>query len=559
MPEFSTEKRKADVLVIGSGAAGAMAAIKAAEKGARVILATKKALGASVTLVARGGFQAAFGYSNPEDCPEVHIKDTLAAGYQLNDRNLVDRMAHEIIGLVNEMESWGINLIRKNGKWDQKPMTGSSFPRHLHHYDTTGQALMKCLRDRVKRTNISIIPHVTLADLFLEEGRIAGAWGIRQQTGQFLILQAPTVILATGGAAQLYAVNDNPAMATGSGYAMGFQAGVELIDMEMIEFQPAVCHPPSLLRFAPNASAWIARGARLYNGRGERFARKFFPEKGERMTRALIARAIGIEIAEGRGTEHGGVYLDLSDFKAEELTNVGPAILKAFVKAGIDLHYQPMEITPSAHCFLGGIRIDENGQTKVPGLYAAGETAGGVHGANRLGGNSISAALVFGARAGTAAALFAKDTKVCEPSREGVEKAKKRILGLLHSPKGGVASKEVFKNIQEIMQKSAAMVRTESGLSKASKNLHQMVEELLPRLCVADDISRPMAEAARCLEVSNLALTAVLVVSAALRRQESRGFHYRADFPAQNDIQGTACILLSRGVGGQPEFGRLAR
>lgn len=519
-----------DVLVIGGGAAAAMAAIRANEKGAGVIMMTKSGFPGGASVMARSGFQAAVGHSDPADSPEIHYKDTMKAGGGLNNPELVRRLTEEIIRIVRDLDLWGVNLVREGDKFLQRLRVGCTYPRHLHHYDTTGKVLMQTLKEQVIKRNIPVMSHTMTVDLLSNGGSICGALALDYNNLKWFVVEAGAVVIATGGTGWLYAVTDNSPMMTGDGYAIALRQGLALIDMEMIDFQLQVCYPDAMKRYPPNSSAWIAAGAHFYNGLGERFMKRHQPETLEKSSRAMINRAVGIELHEGRGTRNGGVYLDLSTIPAEDLSKIGPSIYNMFSKNGIDLSCQPMELAPGSHTFLGGILIREDGSTELKGLYAAGEVSGGVHGANRLGGNAVTDPLVFGDLAGSAAAVCAKGYKKPSLPDKEIEKLLSLAQGLTERTEG-IAPKEVIKRVQNIMHENVGIVRSAAKLQKAIAALEEIEVEDIPRLVARGRTTRETAaELKRSYEVANMVSVGKVIALAALERRESRGAHYRYDF-----------------------------
>lgn len=525
------ERLTTDVLVIGGGAAAAMAAIRAKDKGAGVVMVTKSGFPSGASVMARSGFQAAMGHSDPADSPEVHYNDTMKAGAGLNCPALVRRLTSDIIRIVGDLERWGVDLVREGGRFSQRHRVGCTYPRHLHHYDTTGKALMKTLKEQVVARGIPVMTHSMAAEILSDGEKTCGALVLDYEQSSWIVVESGAVVIATGGAGWVYAVTDNSPMMTGDGYALAIRRGLTLIDMEMIDFQLQVCHPQAIRRYPPNSSAWIAAGARFFNGFGERFMKVHQPETLEKSSRAMINRAVGIELHEGRGTRNGGVYLDLSSIPSEDIPKIGPSIYNTFLKNGIDLSCQPMELAPGAHTFLGGILIKDDGSTEIPGIFAAGETAGGVHGANRMGGNAVTDPLVFGDLAGTAAADYAaRQRKSVLPDGE---------IERLISPSREMANRdsgtdpgEVTRRVQQIMHENVGIVRSEDRLENALSALEELEFGALPLLSAGGRTGRRVGlELRRCLEAVNMVAAAGAIARAALFRRESRGAHYRLDCP----------------------------
>ncbi|MFC1943835.1 FAD-binding protein, partial [Chloroflexota bacterium] len=477
----------------------------------------------------------------------VHFEDVIRTGDGLNNHKLVRAWVKEIVELTKEMDSWGIGLVRKGDKLDQKALSGQAYPRVVHYHDTTGKPIMKCLSQKSKDMGVQVLEHTIVGGLLKKDGGVTGAWGIQYQTGQLFFIKAKAVVLATGGMGRLLPITDNVGGITGEGYALAFRAGAELIDMEMVDFQVTACYPERMKGYPCHAAGFInLGGARLYNGLGERFMKKYFPDTGEKeKTRAQVAQSIGLEIYEGRGTSHGGIFLDASEVTPEMQKTFFPTIWNAFRNAGIDLSYQPIEVVPNAHTFLGGLRIDETASTSVPGLFAAGEAAGGVHGATRTDGGALSDALAFGAIAGRSAAHYARQLDKQLPwDEQQLLEVQRGIEGLL-SIKGGVKPSELKRSIQVVANTYLNVVRDEEGLKKAHQELERIEREILPRMSAMEADQKKRALRLReAVEADGQLELAKIIATAALCRQESRGGHYRRDYPLQDDNNWVKNIVL---------------
>lgn len=396
-----------DVLVIGSGGAGCRAAIEASKQGLDVTIISKGlSFKSGCTTLAEGGYNAAFGYVDEEDSTEAHFKDTLKGGAYLNDTKLVKILVEEAPERLGELESYGAMFDRQeSGKLNQRPFGGQTFRRTCFQGDRTGHEMMTALKEEVIRRGIKTIEEMIITKLLTddEDGSIRGACGLSLKTSDFLIFQARSTVLATGGAGWMYPVTSNAMQKTGDGYALAYQVGADLLDMEQVQFHPTGMLYPESRRGVLITEAVRGEGGRLFNSKGERFMKKYDP-RGELATRDVVARAIYQEIIEGRGTKRGGVYLDVTHLPREVIEEKLETMLQQFLDIGIDIREEPMEVAPTAHHFMGGALINEHGETTVKNLFAAGEVAGGVHGANRLGGNALADTQVFGRRAGEAAA-----------------------------------------------------------------------------------------------------------------------------------------------------------
>ncbi|MGI6227539.1 MAG: FAD-binding protein [Peptococcales bacterium] len=545
-------KISTDVLIVGGGSAAAMAAIRAQEHGAEVILITKSGFPSGCSSMARSGFQAAFGHSNSSDSPDIHYQDTIKAGLGLNNPKLVRKMADEIIRIVKDLDKWGTPFIKDGEKFNQRHRVGCTYPRHIHHYDSTGKVMMQNLKEQVLKRDINVLSGITVIDLLSKDGHLCGAIGFDEKNYCWLAVRAKSVVLATGGAGHLYSVSDNPRGIVGDGYSIALRQGVSLIDMEMIDFQLLVCSPSAINGYAPNSSAWVADGARFYNGLGERYMKKYQPETLEKSSRAMINRAAGIEIHEGRGTKNGGVYLDTSSIPAEKLSKIGPTIFRVLANNGVNLTYQPMELAPGAHTFLGGIVIDENGATEIPGLFAAGEVAGGVHGANRLGGNAVTDPLVFGDLAGVAAAEYSKVSNTLELDEEEVNNYINSFTKLISNTTNGPSPSELVIKVQNIMSENVGIVRSGDKLEKAISLLDGLEKEEFSRITLlGENLKEASKELRHYFELRNMLLLGKAIALSAIERRESRGTHYRQDFPKLGGSEWIKNIAVYSGKGGQ--------
>lgn len=551
---LETREIDTDVLVVGGGAAGVMAAIKAKIEGAKVLVVNKGPFPSGNSSIALGGYSVALGDADPRDNPDVHFEDVIRAGNGLNNRRVVRAWVKEIVGLTREMDAWGIDLIKENNTFAQRAWNGNTYPRMVHHNMTTGQAVMRCLRNRAKKDGLVSLDHTIIGGLLTGEEGIVGGWGIQYQNGQFLLISAKAVVLATGGMGHLFPTTDNIRTITGEGYALAFRAGAELMDMEMIHFLTTLVSPVKLKPrhvIIRSLLDMINSGGRLYNGLGERFMKKHSEtgerEKGDKQ----ISQAIGLEICEGRTTAHGGVYLDVSDVPPELRKKIFSNIWSKLERAGVDLRYQPVGLAPNPHDIMGGVRIDETGQTSVRGLFAAGEAAGGSHGAARVGGSALSDALAFGAIAGRNAARFAQDVKAKGPFNPDFIAAPQREVEALLSRKGGIPPVELRRSVQAIAHRYLNTVRNEEGLNRALRELEGLESETLPRLSACEtDPNLRLVLLRESIEVSGQLELAKLIATAARFRKESRGGpfggHYRSDFPSQDDRNWLKNIVLKK-------------
>ncbi|MBA7624508.1 Fumarate reductase flavoprotein subunit [subsurface metagenome] len=549
-------KMSTDVLVVGSGAAGAMAAIKAMAEGAEVLVVTKGPFPSGNSSIALAGYAVALGNADPRDNPQVHFEDSIKAGNGLSNQKLVRTWVTKIVELTREMDSWGIDLIKDGDKFAQRPWEGHTYPRMVHHHLATGKAVMKCLGKKSQEIGVKVLEHTIVGGLLKKDGMVVGAWGIQYQTGQLLFIEAKAVILTTGGMGHLFPITDNVKTITGEGYTMAFRAGAELIQMEFCHFLPTVCYPeemkmPSVILGRVNGLI-NKGGARLYNAWGERFMKKYYPDRGDTVGGGEeLTRAIGLEIYEGKGSPHGGIYLDVSDVPPEMQKTDFADIWDKAARASIDLGYQPIELAPYPHDLVGGIKIDETGSTGVPGLFAAGEAAGGAHGASRFGGSAVADALAFGAISGRNAAHYAGQVEKQSPPDEQQLGEVQGAVETLLSRKEGIKPSVLTKSVQTLANDYLNVGRDEKGLKKALGKLEQMEREMLPQMSAwAEDRKESAAILRQAIEVDGQLELARAIATAALQRQESRGGyfggHYRTDHPSQDDENWLKNIVLKR-------------
>lgn len=510
----------AHVLVIGSGGAGMRAAIEASRYGS-VVLASKTIAGkGGCTTMAEGGFNAVL---RNQDSVEAHREDTLSGGAYLNDPELVDVLVSEAPDRLRDLVRWGAVFdVTNDHKVAQRPFGGQRFPRTCYAGDRTGHEIVMTLLDRLDATDTQIYNEVTVIDLVKDEdGVIAGALALDRE-GRLVLFQSDATVLATGGGTRIYDISTNSSTGTGDGFAMAYRAGAELIDMEMIQFHPTGAVYPYDARGRLVTEAVRGEGGVLLNAQQERFMKRYDPDRMELSTRDVVARAIATEILEGRGTERGGVYLDVTHLPAEEIETRLPVMLEQFLAFGVDIREEPMEVAPTAHHIMGGIRITPECRTTIPGLYACGEVTGGVHGANRLGGNALADTQVFGKRAGEFAGK--------SPERSGkIDEAwiEKELQTLDDLFEGVMSPAEVSKDLKLTMWSQAGIFRSPPDLSTALMHIKRLTDR---RLFAASTANIP-----ECYSVRNMCITASLIVKCALHRPESRGAHLRRDV----EVEGT--------------------
>lgn len=540
MPEIN-QIRQTDVLVIGAGGAGARAAIAAAEAGAQVILTSKGPLARSgITPLAQWSLEAAMAHENPADSTRQHFLDIVREGRNLCDQNLAEVMAAEAPQRVLDLERYGTRFRKKDGKFLQLTTPGQTYPRSVF-LEGGGYGMMLGLKKEVQRQNrIKLWEDVCVTRLFLREGRVTGASVLDLRKGELIYVQAKSIILATGGNEELWPVSDCPPESVGDGLWLAAEIGAEMVDMEMLLYYPLVGNWPLSIRGTIVPYEIVLEPTQCYgklvNGLGE----EFLPPGGP-PARDVIIAAIFREIREGRGTPHGGIYLDLarSPKGIEEAGHIMsamlPSVLQYLRNAGVNPLGAPVEVAPAAHYTLGGVRIDERCRTSVPGLFAAGETAGNVQGANRSSGNALCETQVFGARAGEAAACYAGETAADMPEVAGEaawEAEKERVYAYINK-KEGIRPQEIKQQVKSIMGQAVGFGRTKQGLEDALQKLAELTGQM-DRLKAASVLAynREWLEA---VEVEAMVKVAKIVTLAALTREESRGHHYRLDFPERDD------------------------
>ena len=516
-----------DVLIIGSGGAGCRAAIEVSEHNLTPLIVSKGlSFKSGCTGMAEGGYNAAFACVDPEDSPDVHFEDTMRGGGFLNDPQLVRILVDEAPDRLRDLETYGALFDRQeSGLLDQRPFGGQTYRRTCYQGDRTGHEMITALKEEVIRRDIETVEEVMITSLLVEEDRVLGAMGVSIRDSTTVAFRASSTILAAGGAGHIYPVTSNTIQKGGDGFSVAWKAGADLIDMEQVQFHPTGMVYPESRRGVLVTEAVRGEGGILLNSEGERFMKRYDP-RGELATRDVVARAIYTEIMEGRGTANGGVYLDVSHLPDEVIEEKLETMFLQFQDVGIDIRSEPMEVAPTAHHFMGGVRIDEWGRTNLRNLFAAGEVTGGVHGANRLGGNALADTQVFGRRAGIAAARNAIKSAPAS-IRSAVEEEEYRIKSMV--AEGSHSPSEIRDRLHEAMWNGVAIVRSRESLESARaviQDLTTMMGDL--NVPETSGFNTYLIEA---LELENMLVTSSMVVESALIREESRGSHYRKDFP----------------------------
>ncbi len=552
--KISTKVYETDVLIVGGGAAASMAAFECAAAGVRSIQVTKGRATSGTTTVARGGFAAAMG---KDDSPELHYKEILEHGGELIDPALAKVWTHDIVDVVKDLESWGTDFVKdEKGDLELKSFPGHSQPRAVHHYDTTGNMLTKALSkklrgdDRIEKHSLT-----SIVDLVKDGERVIGAWGVEYGSGTLVSYAAKEVILCTGGGSGLFYVNDNPPQVTGDGYVLGYRAGVPLIGIEMIDFQAMCCSPEELFGFAPHPTGFINAGAVFKNQDGEEFLKRYYPDTAEQSTRAEVILAMAREIHAGRAGLTGGIFMDATHVPLETILKAIPHVYKTCLHRGIDITKVPLEVAPGSHTWLGGLKIDIDGKTPVAGLWAAGETGGGIHGGNRIGGSALSASLVFGRRAGKAAAKLVTKEALAPVSIP--EEAADWLSGLIARQDGPLQA-DVRLNCRMLAHNKLASIRTEEQCEEAIAEYQRIDAEDVPTMRLSEDAKTSEKalgqELESALSIKNLSLLGRLLGTAALHRKESRGAHFRLDYQETDDDNWCAVTRLEQGANGEIVF-----
>jgi succinate dehydrogenase / fumarate reductase flavoprotein subunit len=532
------ETHEHDVLIIGAGGAGLRAAIEALGQGASVGVVCKSLLGKAHTVMAEGGIAAAMANVDAADDWRTHFRDTMRGGKFLNNWRMAQIHAQEAPERVRELEQWGALFDRtSSGDILQRAFGGHTFKRLCHVGDRTGLEMIRTLQDRGVHLGIDVYMECAITKLFRDGERIAGAFGYWRETGRFVVFKAKSIVIATGGIGKAWRITSNSWEYTGDGMALAYEAGAELIDMEFVQFHPTGMVWPPGVQGILVTEAVRGEGGVLRNKDGERFMERYDPEKMELSTRDVVARAIYTEAREGRGTEHGGAYLDISHKPADYVKRKLPSMYHQFRElADVDITQGPMEVGPTCHYMMGGIRVDaETAQATLPGLFAAGEAAAGLHGANRLGGNSLSDLLVFGRRAGLAAAQHANQVGTVTIDAQQVLEAAHEMLAPFDRVDGD-SPYQIHRDLEETMQNYVGIFRNDEDLQKGLAELRKLNERAAKVKVGGSRLFNPGWHLARDLK-SMLTVSEAVALSAR-ERKESRGAHSRIDYPNYDEVWG---------------------
>src|SRR6266513_644563 len=583
MPNYETHEH--DVLVIGAGGAGLRAAIEASAAGVRVGIVCKSLLGKAHTVMAEGGIAAALANVDERDNWKVHFADTMRGGQYVNQWRMAELHAKEAPDRVRELEAWGAVFDRtKDGRIRQRHVGGHKYPRLAHVGDRTGLEMIRTLQDHGVHQGIDVHMEHTILTLLKDGDRVVGAFGYERERGRFKIYRAKAVVLATGGIGRAYKITSNSWEYTGDGHALAYEAGAELIDMEFVQFHPTgMVWPPSVMGILVTEGV-RGEGGILLNKDGKRFMFEAIPENyrahtaddeeegwrycqghkdarrpPELLTRDHVSRCIVREIKEGRGSPHGGVYLDISWIKqkmpnaAEHIKRKLPSMYHQFKQlADIDITEQPMEVGPTTHYIMGGVRVDPDTQmSRLPGLFAAGECAAGINGANRLGGNSLSDLLVFGKRAGEFAAKFAKENSLGKIDNDKIDRVAREALAPFERS-GGENPYTIQKDLQETMQDLVGIVRTETEMREALEKIGNLKTRAEKAAVTGNREYNPGWHTA--IDLKNLLTVSEAIARIALERKESRGAQFREDYPNKEERFSNVNTIISKAPDGSMQI-----
>jgi succinate dehydrogenase / fumarate reductase flavoprotein subunit len=592
MADYQTYEH--DVLVIGAGGAGLRAAIEASASGVSVGLVCKSLLGKAHTVMAEGGVAAALANVDQRDNWKVHFADTMRGGQYVNNWRMAQLHAQEAPDRVRELEAWGAVFDRtKDGRILQRNFGGHKYPRLAHVGDRTGLEMIRTLQDHGIHMGMAVYMECTIIRLLKDGDRIAGAFGYYRERGRFVLFKAKAVVLATGGIGKAYKITSNSWEYTGDGHSLAYHAGAELIDMEFIQFHPTGMVWPPSVRGILVTEGVRGEGGCLRNSTGKRFMFGDIPDNykpqtadneeegflyviGEKfqgrdarrtpelLTRDHVARCIRREVRENRGSPHGGVFLELDSFAqwmkkrvpsfnaAEHWKKKLPSMYHQFKElGGVDITKQPMEVGPTTHYVMGGVRVDADTQmsNKVPGLFACGECAAGINGANRLGGNSLSDLLVLGKRAGEYAARYAREHSAGQVQTDQVQEAERWALSFMDEPKGEENPYKVQQDLQEMMQDLVGIVRVEEEMKRALDGLEKLWDRARKVRAPGNREYNPGWHT--CMDLESLLTVSEAVTKAAIERKESRGGQFRDDFPRKDSKQfGKVNTIVWKGADG---------
>jgi succinate dehydrogenase / fumarate reductase flavoprotein subunit len=579
------ETHEFDVVVVGAGGAGLRAAIEASAEGAKTALVCKSLLGKAHTVMAEGGIAAALGNIYPEDNWQVHFRDTMRGGKMMSHWRMAQLHAQEAPERVYELERWGALFDRtEDGRISQRPFGGHRFDRLAHVGDRTGLEMIRTLQQNAVHQGIDVFMECTVSTLLKDGDRIAGALAYWRESGELIVFKAKSIVLATGGIGKAFKVNSNSWEYTGDGHSLAYWAGADLIDMEFVQFHPTgMVWPPSVMGILVTEGV-RGDGGTLRNSEGRRFMFDYIPEffKAETadteeeadrwfqdkvnnrrtpdlLPRDEVARAINSEIRAGRGSPHGGVFLDIASRQpADYIRRRLPGMYHQFKRlADVDITVEPMEVGPTMHYMMGGVRVDpDTAASTVPGLFAAGECAGGLHGANRLGGNSLSDLLVFGQRAGKGAADYAKGAPQSNVDYSLVEQQTSDMLGYFERA-GGENPYDIQRELQETMHTLVGIIRRGDEMERAIEKIGELRQRA--EACGVEGNRQYNPGWHLAMDLRSMLTVSESIARAALERTESRGGHTRDDYPSTSEEWAQSNLVVRQREDGSPEVSKLPR
>jgi succinate dehydrogenase flavoprotein subunit len=554
------EVREHDVLIVGAGGAGLRAAIAATQRGLSVGVVSKSLLGKAHTVMAEGGIAAAVGNVDPDDSWRQHFIDTMKAGKFINDWQMAEIFAKEAPDRVIELEQWGALFNRTNeGKISQRPFGAHTYRRLCHVGDRTGLEMIRTLQEKVLSTDTKVYMETTVTKLFKRDGRVVGALAYTRESGKFIHFKAKAVVMATGGWGRIYKVTSNSWEGTGDGVILAYDAGAELVDMEMVQFHPTGMVWPPGVRGLLVTEGVRGEGGILRNSEGERYMENYDAERMELSSRDVVARANYTEVTEGRGSEHGGVYLDITHLGYNGIMKKLPTMYEQFKNlADIDISKEPMEVFPTIHYTMGGVKVDpETCATNVPGLFAAGEVAGGLHGANRLGGNSLSDLLVFGRRAGEGAADYVEENSYStEIEASEVDEEKRRVLEPLEKPEneGDENPYTIQQELQDAMMEHANLMRNEDSLKEGLGKVLALKDRISNVKVKGSTLFNPGWHTS--MDIYHLVQVSEIILRCALERTERRGAQWRLDYDGPDEELGGLNFIVRKDQRGEVDLER---
>ena len=549
------EVREHDVLIIGAGGAGLRAAVSATQRGLSVGIVTKSLLGKAHTVMAEGGMAAALGNVDSDDSWRQHFIDTMKSGKFINNWQMAEIHAKESPDRVYELEQWGALFNRTpEGKISQRPFGGHTYRRLAHVGDRTGLELIRTMQEKALATDAKVYMETTVTKLLKNNGRVVGALAYTRESGKFVHFKAKAVVMATGGWGRIFKVTSNSWEGTGDGVVLSYDAGADLVDMEMMQFHPTGMVWPPGVRGLLVTEGVRGEGGLLRNSEGKRYMENYDPQKMELSTRDVVARANYTEVQEGRGSEHGGVYLDITHLGYEGIMKKLPTMYEQFKNlADIDISREPMEVFPTVHYTMGGVKVDpETCESSVPGLFAAGEVAGGLHGANRLGGNSLSDLLVFGRRAGEGASEYVQQsTHSSDIEEQELLTEIGRMLEPLEKRGDGESPYLIQQELQVAMMEHANLMRDGDSLKEGLGKILAL-KDRLPQVSVPGSrLFNPGWHTAQ--DVRYLVQISEIILRTALERKERRGAQWRLDYDGPDEELGGLNFIVSKD--GQGEVG----